>query len=45
MTDFYRNRTIQKFVWNHQKPQTARAVLRKNNAEGIKLPDFKLYLQ
>ena len=35
---------ISQFVWKYQKPQIAKAILRKKNgARGISLPDFRLF--
>ena len=35
---------ISQFVWTYEKPQMAKAILRKKNGtEGINLPDFRLY--
>ena len=35
---------ISQFVWRYQKPQIAKAILRKKSGTGgINLPDFRLY--
>ena len=37
---------ISQFIWEHNRPQKAKGVLRKKNGTGeINLPDFRLYYQ
>ena len=42
MTFFHRTRIL-KCIWNHEGPKIAKAILKKNRAGGITLPDIKQY--
>lgn len=39
-----KKKKILKFIWNNERPGTAKVVLKKNKAGSLPLPDFKIYL-
>lgn len=39
-----KKKKILRFIWNNERPGTAKVVLKKNKAGGLPLPDFKIYL-
>ena len=43
---FHRTRTKNvQFIWKHKRSPTTKAILRRNRARGINLPDFRLYFK
>ena len=39
----HRNRLVLKLIWNHQRFQIVKAILREKKAGDTIFPDFKLY--
>lgn len=40
---YHKCRTNLKFVWDHERSQIAKTIVRENKAKGIMLPDFMPY--